>query len=744
MIFELCREFLKTRRAATALIVALSTVPMIIAAGAAVDFSRIAAARAQLQFAADSAALAGAGAFQTDQDGTSAYNVAHTVFNTSIASLTGYAAVSGGVGTLCNPGGAANVTCGTTSPTNGASSKCPASTIYCVEVTGQATLRNSLLGFLIPNDVLNVVSAAQSTGTNTVAAGNFHHVGVGYGSDLSAIYAYAVPQDAAGNAEYNNVPPPNSNCSNSSYGPIQYVPATPAPNGVSTCNYVLIGKNAGGSGTGSISFQAGDPISFTFVNFTGGTITSGTSDLDNTSFNPATGASSTTGSPTHYTHEIYVTNGSTTQYYATGKVLNRTTLYGECPAHNLYGSIIAYPNASAASDIVPYQDSINIYSSAWEILGYPPTHGTNHALLPFLGPPVSITAGSATVTVRAICPQWPTTHTNIAATTTFTPASLPAGYSPVANASGFPTASNVPVYSTYYPDATYTAAGGIYPPAIAGCTPATSSADGNRTPTADNPWWGWSPPNNKQMDPGGASENPGGSAVTNCTATHLNGSATGITATQNSTQGAAYSNCAFLIQPLGTSVPSSGGVPDMPNYYTYEVNPGAFATGATGNASDIISSQTFPLYGITPVYDGIGNSNAPNYVPSTVSISGTGPYTVTEPPGYGTNYYPPEDTSHQCYNPQANGIDGSLLPSADQPNNDSPVMPIDPVENPEYGAVLCNSNPPPNFVLLWNDMGAWSIPPRYNDDLGYDNAVTEFTCPTPGSPGTSGPPALIY
>jgi hypothetical protein len=126
-----------------------------------------------------------------------------------------------------------------------------------------------------------------------------------------------------------------------------------------------------------------------------------------------------------------------------------------------------------------------------------------------------------------------------------------------------------------------------------------------------------------------------------------------------------------------------------------------------------------------------------------VSISGTGPYTVTEPPAYGTDNYPPEDSSHQCYNPQANGINGALLPGADQPNNDSPVTPIDPVENPEYGAVSCNSNPPPNYALFWNDMGSWAQPPRYNDDLGYANAVTEFTCPTPGTPGATGPPSLI-
>jgi Flp pilus assembly protein TadG len=742
---ETLKKFLREGRAATAIIIALMSVPLIIASGAAVDFSRISSARAQLQFAVDAAALAGAGAFQTNLDGTAAYNVAATAFAASAASLSNYASVTSTVGTLCNSAGVANVTCGTKSSSSGVTTQCPSTTIYCVEVTAQATLRNSLLGFLIPTDVLNVVSAAQSTGTTSVGAGNFHHVGVGYGSDLSAIYAYAVPTDTAGNPAYNNVPTPNAYCSNSSYGPIQYEPTSTAANGVSTCNYVLIGENSGSAGAGSINFPASDPVAFTFVNFSGGTITSGTSDLDDTYFNPFTGATAINllNAPTHFFDELYVTILGITLYVPYGEAILGIALYGNCPAHNLYGSINAYPNAT--NDIVPYQDSINTYSSAWTMLGYPPTHSTNHALLPFLGPANNLVIGTSLVTVRAICPQWPTAYTQIVATTSFSPSTLPSGYAPVTNQSGnFPTATNVPVFATYYPDVPYTASNGTYPPVIAGCTPATYAGDGGVTPSADNPWWGWSPANNTEMDPGGSSENPGGSAVTNCTSTKLNSGATAITATQGVTQSSIYNNCAFLIQPLGTSVSTNNGVPDLPDYYTYTVNPTAFAAGTTGNPSNIISSQTLPLYGITPVYDGVGNSNATGYVPTRVSISGTGPYIVTEPPGYGTDGYPPEDTSHQCYNPQANGINGTLLPGTDQPNNDSPVTPVDPVANPEYGAVLCNANPPPSYTLFWNDMGSWSQPPYYNDDLGYNNAVTEFTCPTPGTPGTTGPPALVY
>lgn len=741
-MIRLLRRLLQERRSAAALIIAMSSIPMIIAAGAAVDFSRIAAARAQLQFAADSASLAGAGAFQTNEDGTAAYDIAKTAFDSSVAGLLSYASVTGTVGTKCNPAGKPNVTCGSISPANGASALCPASTIYCVQVSARATLRNSLLAFVIPSDVLNVNSAAQSTGTSSVGTGNFYHTGINFGSDQHGIYVSAVPLDSAGNPEYGSMAAPNSNCGSASYGPLHYLPETQAASGVTTCNYVLIGETGATSGWGNFSFSASDPLSFTFVDFSGGTVTSGTTGLDTTSFNSSNGAVTNTGTATRYTNEIYVTSGGSTQYYATGKKIGSTALYGCCPEHDLYGNIVAYPNASAGSDIVPYQDSISVYYTGWEVLGWPPTHGTNHALLPFLGPANSQSISGKTYTVHAICPQWPITGTKISATASFSPSSLPSGYSPVTSISGnFPTAANVPVYSTYYPDAAYGDAAGTYPPVIAACTPATSSGDGGVTPTSDDPWWGWSPPNAAQADPGGSGENPGGGAVTNCTATRLNSTATGIIATQDALQSARYNDCAFLIQPLGTNVPSSNGVPDLPDYYTYTVSPGAFGAGNTGNAASIISSLAPPLSGMTPVFDGIGNSNPGGYVPNRVSISGTGPYIVTEPPLYGTGGYPPEDTSHQCYNPRANGIDGSLLPGPDQPNNDSPVTPIDPVANPQYGAVLCDSNPPPVFVLMWNDMGTWSE--MYNDDLGYANALTEFACPTPGNPGTSGPATLL-
>jgi hypothetical protein len=178
----------------------------------------------------------------------------------------------------------------------------------------------------------------------------------------------------------------------------------------------------------------------------------------------------------------------------------------------------------------------------------------------------------------------------------------------------------------------------------------------------------------------------------------------------------------------------------LPDYYTYTANPSA-VSGSFGNAAKVTA--------MTPVFDGTGSAG---YVPTgfpnagvTISSLGNGSYKVTEPPSGGTDHYPPEDTSHQCYNPQYNGIDANTLPSIDIPNNDStPALPNDPVENAGLGALLCAANPPPSYALYWNDMGAYANPPQNNDDLGYANAVTEFTCPTPSvnSSGGSGPATL--
>ncbi len=794
------------RRAATAMVLAILFVPLVISAGAAVDFARIASARALMQAAVDSAAVEGVGAWQMSASNTNASSVANAVFSGTAAQLANFVTLSSArplVQLTCT-GSAAQ--CGVPASNYAATATsygCPAASKYCVVVSSSATLKNSLLAFVIPSDVLTVTSVATSAfPPNVINQGSFTHTSVGYGSDLSGIYAYVVPEDGNGNPQIGTVPAPNTNCETageSASGPIADEPASafvaPTTAAGTNCNFLLIGENSSGTGKGTLSFAANDPVAFTFVNFSGGTVTSGNGALDETNY--STSGVTIGTAATQFKNELYVTvsgsnvpnsmsgctamtNGSA--YCPSGYTVpavaavtyvapsgnNRGTtgnaavaamvLYGNCPAHNLYGSINAYPNT--ANNLVPTQDSINTYSSAYEYLGWPPTHGTNHQLVPFLGPanvqsvnetvytPPNKTQSTATTsyTVQPVCPQWPTTGTNIAASGTITPGgSLPA--------------ETVPIYATYYPDQTYSdGTANVYPPAITACTPVTSGsvpAPGTTnvyaTPsaTAKNPWWGWSPSNANAYDPSDTAAHnctfahvgTTGKLVTNTVGTPVptgdstsNWSTAPFTATSYSPTNTAansvtsYDNCALLIQDIGQNATA------LPTYYTYLADPTAFTanllgypTGSTGNPA-----------GITDLVPQTGTP--PKTFPNGVSISGVGPYSVSEPNLDGDTYYPPEDTSHQCYNPQANGIDSATLTGL--ANNDThPATPNDPVENPGDGVVFCGGTTAnESYALYWNDMG--SYPEDYNDDLGYANAVTEFTCPTQASATGGGPSTL--
>ena len=793
MVASLIKKFLRERKSATAVALAIMTVPLIIAAGAAVDFSRIASARTLLQASVDSAAVAGVNEWQMAASSTAANSVANAAWTGTAAQLSKFVTLQGTGPTVKLACTGTSAQCGTSvaysSATSPAPYGCPASYKYCVVVTATATLKNSLFAYVVPSETLSVTSIATSAfPPNTITQGNFAHTAIGLGSDLDGTYAYVVPEDGNGNPEVGNVPAPNSSCNSTSFGPVYYEPNKTQVPSTTGCNYLLIGENVKGGGSSSLSFAETDPIAFTFVNFEGGNNT-GSGDIDDT-VTTTNGVTTISGNktPTQYTAELFVNgvydvNGvpfTTVPYVAkcsggnptscttsgtTGYTYSQAALYGECPAHNLYGSINVYTDSNTkgtdgtlGDDLVPLQDSINTYSSAYEVLGFPPTYATNHALTPFLGPVISETvttttkvpnggnnytnhSTNVTYKVQAVCPQWPVSGTNISATGTFS-------FTPT----GYTTSSSEPVnvYSTYYPTVTYTDGNNadIYPPEIAGCTPATNASDGGATPTSDDPWWGWSPNNAAAADPGGAGENPGGKAETNCTFSQVNSAGTGITSTTDYVQPTItsngvtvplYSNCALLIQDLGNTVPTSGGTPELPKYYTFTENPSAFTTlsgvpnGSTGNAQGITA--------MTPFYSGT--------VPVTARATGTGTYTVTEPPSDGTTGNPPEDTSHQCYNPQANGFSATAAVNTYEDStgvthtgNDS-GMPLDPVERPDLGVVYCGTTPVnETYGLYWNDMGSWQGPPYFNDDLGYSNAISEFTCPTPGSTSGGGPATL--
>jgi Flp pilus assembly protein TadG len=798
------KRILRDRRAATAVAMAILAVPLIISASAAVDFARIASARALLQASTDAAAIAGAGAWQTSESSSSASSVATAAYAGTAAQLANFVTTTAQAPLLTCTGSSTQCGGSTSFATSTSTYGCPSSAEYCVIVQATGVLKNSLFAWLVPSETLSVKSIATTAfPATTITNDDFSNTSVGYGSSYSGMYAYVVPKNTNGDGghNYSSLPTPNTNCASASNGPISLNSTFTTPaSGVTQCNYLLIGENASGGTTGgSLTVTNTDPIAFTLVNDLDGRTPGG---LDNTSSAFTSDSQQTTlsSSQKFYT-EIYYNgtysaapysvpastpsnltcqnqNGTTKCKLTSGTTAttsSATPLYGYCPLHSLYGSITTY--MVNGTNIVPVSDSLATYSSAYEMLGYSPSHGANTLLRPFLGPTNSITVNKITYTsksytsgttssttynVQVVCPQWTTTPgTNISAT---------GDYSFTPSGSSSSDIETVNVYSTYYPDTTYSdgISGHVFPPAISGCAPVTSATTATPNASATNQWWGWSPSNLTSLDPSD------GNSYTNCTSRTLNTSNTGITVTKSYQQSSSYSNCALLIQPLGSNVPlSSSGASALPDYYIYTVDPNAFAAHTTGNPDGITAmipiwdelttgtpisyiepkppevpaSDAYITFTVGTASNGIGvgnikitDSHAPGYTPSgsgipSVTANGDGTYNVIELPSVGgtaTDHYPPYSTAHQCYNPKANNFSSGTYVGD---SNDG--TPIDPVANPQLGVVYCGQSKPPSYGIYWNNMGGHN-----SDDLGYGNAITVFTCPTPSTTSGGGPATL--
>ncbi|MDE8345772.1 MAG: hypothetical protein POH28_06295, partial [Acidocella sp.] len=639
---------------------------------------------------------------------------------------------------------------------------------YCVVVTETATLKNSLFAFLIPAETLTVRSVGTANFPPYVVSGKNIPPSPGFGSagDLSGIYAYAVPMDGPGNsANYNEVPAPNSDCSNVA-GPIQYENLVPPANGVTQCNYLFVAEsnsNGTGGAGGSISLQQNQPIAFTFVNDTGANSyiqANYTPIYDHILVTPA-GSSSGTFYPngdtmTNYNYGVctladghagncYFSTGGVdpgnkcpirknARYYTTycyAAVAQPVALYSFCPDNNLYGSLSQGFNT-------PVSDSLNIFSSAYEVLGEPPTYNTNHALTPFLsGYPQPFTVNGQVYDVQAMCPNWPRANTSISAPVASSYYSQ--GGNSGANAQTlFSYSQGMNVYSTWYPitsdqkltfqnnAASDVLTGGnsadIFTPTVSGCTANSNAADGGITASSLDPWWGW-PIGDNNID--------------------ANDCAT--------PQTSAYNDCALLIQQLGTQVPvDATNHAILPDYYNMiedssgnvialdPVYDGRTYTDSLTGAS--VTNTSPPLYtptNTTPAYQQIGAAGLWN------SGQFVGDYVVTETPaargGGLLDQDMPLQTSHKCYNP------GAATTYAGFTNNGSAVpgynadgLPIDPIANPQFGAISCNSVQPETYALYWNDMGSYQ-----HDDLGYWNAVEGFTCSVPSQTNYGGGAATL-
>lgn len=757
MIASLIKKFLREKRAATAVAMAIMTVPLLISASAAVDFARIASARTLLQASVDGAAIAGAGEWQMSESSSDALNVTNTDYSGTGKQLPNFVSASSPVITLACTGtieasGQTTSQCGGSAPfSRSAVAGCPTNSSgqptfeYCVVVSATVTLKNSLFAWMIPSELLSVKSIATANFPPTSISGKNIPPSPGFGSagDVSGIYAYAVPMDAPGNtANFNELPPPNTYCSTAT-APLKYENLVPPGTGVTACNYLFVANSLNQTGSGgSITLQQDQPIAFAFVNETGA---NGYHSTDSTHYttNIVEYSSATGGTGTYYqdgdsapaytttTTQCYGWDQDNCQTYTTNHPA--TPLYGQCPNHTLYGSI-DHNNGT------PVSDSLNEYSSAYEVLGYPPTHNTNHALTPFIATNrVKQTVNGTTYYTAAICPNYPTENTQISAPISSTYAASNPSFVGM-NLAG------LNIFSTWFPNVTLTGAStpftdtyspatdsngnaltngitngvpDVFPPEIAGCTPATNASDGGVTPTADDPWWGWN-----------------GSNYSRCT----------------QPQTSNYSDCALLMQQLGTNVPvDSNNVAVLPDYYnTIE--------DASGNvlALDPVYDNTTYIDPLTNV--SVTNTSPAGYTPTNTTASSTtiglgglynsgqfvGDFIVTQVPatsGIGKDHNMPLATSHKCYDSSVATKNMGFIPpgsSVSFPGYNTNGFAIDPIANPQFGAIYCNTNPPETYALYWNDLGTYGM-----DDLGYWNAVEAFTCSVPPSTNTGGGAATL-
>ncbi len=168
------------------------------------------------------------------------------------------------------------------------------------------------------------------------------------------------------------------------------------------------------------------------------------------------------------------------------------------------------------------------------------------------------------------------------------------------------------------------------------------------------------------------------------------------------------------------------------------------------NAATYNSSGQITGYGYTPT------STNSYVVPSTVATYGGDTVVIERPAQSGAGNYDfdlPPETSHTCYNPQKNGNAAHTVEiqngTTDKNGNPTPTpftatgdqnngSTVDPVANPNLGAILCNSNPPETYALYWNDLGTYE-----SDDVGYWNAIIAFTCSVPGSSTSGGGPVTL-
>jgi Flp pilus assembly protein TadG len=212
-------RMLASRRGNVAILYALMCVPITLAVGGAIDYSRAVHFRAEVQGVVDSAALAGATTFVNAAAQTLATSVVTEFMNAGIAKLP--------------PSGTVSFSAPTMTIVQVASK----AAAYQVAVSATATVNTTFLGILVPTIAVSATATAENPVVS--AATNFS----GFSSsawDKNTIYWYPIPPGS-----------PNT-----------YVPPNSA--------LVPVWSNAGGVTAAPASVAASQKIGFALGNVTGG------------------------------------------------------------------------------------------------------------------------------------------------------------------------------------------------------------------------------------------------------------------------------------------------------------------------------------------------------------------------------------------------------------------------------------------------------------------------------------------
>jgi Flp pilus assembly protein TadG len=231
-------------RGGIAIMMAFLILPLILGAGLSVDLARLVIAQTTLQSSVDSAALAGASAWQGSTSTVSTTTIATNYFNRTIqaagVTLTGAPTVVAGNGTY-----------------NGSST-------YNVQVSAKATLRTVFMSIGgIASLSLNASATAANPAVHPVVT-LVTNTGNNYAYDWNSAYMYAVPVNGSGTPDFTSMPPMSqfyeidSNCNSS--------------DGAYMANAMCNGQFGATvpTTTNFPTISATTPIAFLFVNMTDG------------------------------------------------------------------------------------------------------------------------------------------------------------------------------------------------------------------------------------------------------------------------------------------------------------------------------------------------------------------------------------------------------------------------------------------------------------------------------------------